>query len=258
MMHARYATHGAKDEVTNAHPYPSVRDGRTALVGMHNGVLGGTYATARQNGRTHTVDSREFFELLADKDYASIRGLDGYGVVTWTVPGETCVRLLRLSRDSDIVAYRLTCGAIVWASTELIADVAIGYAGLETESELSLSDIGQVYKLKPGKVVADKLRNLQVSSWGFDEHWGGGHWGGQSYRKNQAGLWERFTDSDSGGGEVYDLSTTKGSYPAIRDVDFRAARTDDVGVTPISESDRQQDDWDRFFQKHPEFSGNAE
>ncbi len=68
LMHGRYATHGARDSVANAHPFTIKRANRTVLHGMHNGVLQGTHESAQKHGRDHTVDSLECFHILADGD----------------------------------------------------------------------------------------------------------------------------------------------------------------------------------------------
>lgn len=166
MMHARFATTGRRDDILNAHPFPIVRNGRTVLYGAHNGMLEGTWGSATEHGRDHTVDSREFLELLADQDYEAIRNLEGYGVVTYVQPTDGIIRVVRISRDSDLVVYRLKGGGILYASTAAIAKDAADYAGLLIERELPVNRVGQVYRLV-SRVEKDKLSGIEVESfWG--------------------------------------------------------------------------------------------
>lgn len=164
MMHTRFATCGNADNVDHAHPWAIRRGSRTVLYGCHNGVLQGTYTSAAKNERLHTVDSRELLELIADKDYAGIRALDGYGIVTWVVPSSNTVHLLRLSKQSDISCVAVVGGGIVWASTWDILHEALEYAGLEVLGEYTLPDIGTVYALYPDRVEATDVVGLTVGS----------------------------------------------------------------------------------------------
>ena len=171
MMHARYATHGAASDVENAHPFAIKRevDGkeRTVLYGCHNGMLSGTDDTAKFFSRKHTVDSKEFFELLADGRHDLIRNLEGYGVVTYIRPGDRKVRVLRLSSSSDFHLVRLKGGGIVWGSTESIVKAALEYCGLEVDKELTVGEIGRVYVLSGKEATESKLSGLEVQSfWG--------------------------------------------------------------------------------------------
>lgn len=203
MMHARWATTGAKDEIENAHPFAIKRtdadSGKevTILYGCHNGVLYGTDETAKANNRKHTVDSREFFELLADKAYETIKTLGGYGVVTYIRPEDRKVRVLRLSNQSDFVLCRLKGGGTVWASTAYILTEALKYVGLEEECRLSVDTIGRVYVLSGTEAKETKLEDVAVNRGSFRNQLSYSHsdygdaydyrgFGGVSYWPNQA------------------------------------------------------------------------
>lgn len=149
LMHARWATCGNKNDVRQAHPFQIKRNGKTVLYGAHNGMLWGAEESAYENGRKFTVDSREMFELLADKNYAGIESFDGYGVAMWVRPDEYhTVNLVRLSEESEIVAVK-AAGGVVWASTEKILVEALAAARVDEESiePLDLSQIGKVYEI---------------------------------------------------------------------------------------------------------------
>jgi hypothetical protein len=190
MMHARYATHGDRGKVENAHPFAIKRkdDGgkeHTVLYGCHNGILYNADESAKAAGRAFSVDSLEFFELLADKSYETIKALRGYGVVTWIRPEDRKFRLLRLSSSSDLVVYRLQSGGIVWGSTKSIVDDALGYCGLEKAVELDVGKVGQVYLLSGEEATETKLDGLIVNSAVVDRRtsggYGGSHYSGSSY-----------------------------------------------------------------------------
>lgn len=169
MMHARWATHGSKDDVNNAHPFAVKRtdlEGKevTVLYGCHNGVLQGTYASAREHGREHTVDSREFLELLADGEYDLIRKLEGYGVVTYVKPEDRKVRVVKLSSSADFEVSRLAGGGLVWASTSLILRQALEYIGVKDSERLSVAKVGTVYMLSGKEATETKLDGITVQS----------------------------------------------------------------------------------------------
>jgi hypothetical protein len=152
IIHARYATCGKKDAPEQAHPFavkrpdPATGHERTVLWGCHNGMLDGTHATARAHGRTHDVDSREAFELLADGHVEMIRSLQGYGVLTWIERAQRDrVRLVRLSEDSELVVARTECKALVWASTWKILENALSAAGMRAECTFNV-EVGKVYE----------------------------------------------------------------------------------------------------------------
>ena len=103
MMHARWATHGSKEEVRNAHPFTVKRGEKTVLHGIHNGVLQNTEESARKHGRDHTVDSLEFFQLLADGNRDAIADIGGYGVVLWMKPRSNNIYICKLTAGADLV-----------------------------------------------------------------------------------------------------------------------------------------------------------
>lgn len=184
MMHTRYATTGKRDEVENAHPFAVKRktlDGeeKTVLYGCHNGMIHGAWDSAKKNGREYTVDSREFFELLADQAYETIRALSGYGVVTFIRPEDRAVRVLRLTRNSDFHAVNLVGGGVVWASTPEILKDALEYVKLTQDAVLSVSKaedatIGRVFRLSGTEAVETKLDNIQLSATQTDRRTSGG------------------------------------------------------------------------------------
>lgn len=169
MMHARYATMGTRDDVNNAHPFPIKRtdsDGKefTVLYGCHNGMLQGTAESAKLNNRDHSVDSLEFFQLLADKAYETIRALSGYGVVTFIRPEDRKVRVIRLSKSSDFELVRLKGGGLVWGSTERIIKDALEYCKLEVDTALQVNQVGRLYLLSGDEVKETKVDGVEVGT----------------------------------------------------------------------------------------------
>jgi hypothetical protein len=148
IIHSRYATCGDRDEVSQAHPFAIMREGRTALWGAHNGMIDGARASAAKHGRPYTVDSEEAFELLADGHLDKIRQLAGYGTFTWierTPPSEgpPRVRLVRLTEDAELAIGQTACGALVWASTMRI---------LQSATDAAKMRLTGVYTAETGKV----------------------------------------------------------------------------------------------------------
>ena len=146
IIHARYATCGKKDTPLEAHPFAIKRAGRTALYGAHNGVLQGTAASAARHGRAHDVDSREAFELLADKALDELATeISGYGTLAW-IDGtlRDRVRLVTLTEGSDLEICRTACGALVWGSTWDIV-----HAGLAAAHMVALNG----YRVEVGRVL---------------------------------------------------------------------------------------------------------
>lgn len=184
MMHTRYATTGKRDEVENAHPFAVKRknqDGeeRTVLYGCHNGMIHGAWETAKKAGREFTVDSKEFFELLADEAYETIRALSGYGVVTFVKPEDRVIRVLRLTRNSDFHAVSLVGGGLVWGSTKSIVEDALKYVELQIDATLSISEvsdsnIGRVYRLSGSEAKETKLDNVRLNASQTDRRTSGG------------------------------------------------------------------------------------
>lgn len=162
MMHARWATHGHKDDLENAHPFTIVRDGRDVLVGAHNGVLGQTESSAKRHGRKHTVDSRECFELLADGLHDKIRKLSGYGVLTWVTPDSGEVNLVCLSDNSPITSCVLSDGAgLVWGSTASIVEDALRIAHLGGKEYKEFRS-GTVYRMTATGPVETAVTGITV------------------------------------------------------------------------------------------------
>lgn len=168
MMHSRFATCGSKDNVEHAHPFAIKRDGKSVLYGAHNGVISGTYLSAREHQRDHTVDSKEVFELLADGDIAAIRKLEGYGVLTWITPESGDINLVRLSKNADLVVAKLKGdNGYAYASTWTILSKALAFAGLEAEHTMNVDAVGQVFHIRPSGMWLGSETKLTVAedSW---------------------------------------------------------------------------------------------
>jgi hypothetical protein len=147
LMHARYATCWKKD-AESAHPYAIKRNGRVVLWGAHNGMIPNAGDIAKKNGRELTVDSKEIFECIADKNYDDLHQMNGYGVITWIDAAKPDhVKLARLSSNSDIHVVQLVEGGIVWGSTKNIVDAAVEAAGLTVEYPFEVDKIGTVYTI---------------------------------------------------------------------------------------------------------------
>lgn len=166
MMHARWATHGDKGEVRNAHPFTIRRGEKTVLHGIHNGVLQNTEESARKHGRDHTVDSLEFFQLLADGKRDAITNIGGYGVVLWMKPRSNNIYICKLTAGADLVMARTSMGGLVWASTDKILTNACKAVGVSLTYDIPINSVGKTYivsgdnyrlsnnrplKLKPGQ-----------------------------------------------------------------------------------------------------------
>lgn len=161
MMHSRFATIGSAADIRNAHPFPIHRNGKTVLYGCHNGMLEGTIASARVHKRPHSVDSKELFELMADRNYRAVKQLEGYGVITYCYPSSADIKLCRIASQSDIVLCELEQGGFVWASTSSILGEGLGYAGLKPARVVKL-EVGQVYSIGAKEVTPLKKSSLIV------------------------------------------------------------------------------------------------
>ncbi len=148
IAHARWATCGVKTKQEQAHPFEIVRNGEVKLRGAHNGCIWNAKESCVANGRPFTVDSKELFELMVDGDVEAIRELEGYGVITWHIPGTDHVNMVRLSDTSEICVVKLYGGGVAWASTWEILKDALEHAGLEAEAEYQIPIIGMVYQFK--------------------------------------------------------------------------------------------------------------
>jgi len=164
MMHARWATCGDKKAQDQAHPFEIKREGRTKLFGMHNGCIWNAKESATANGRRFSVDSCELFELMADGDVEGIQDLDGYGVITWFVPGTNYVNMVRLSSHSEIVVVSLKTGGIAWASTWEILQDALEFAELEADYDFQVPDVGRIYQFRDGGVYKTQVDGIQFES----------------------------------------------------------------------------------------------
>lgn len=252
MMHARYTTSGESKNIDHAHPWAIKRNGRTKLWGCHNGMLWGTKETAGKNGRPHTVDSKEFLELLADKSVPAIRGLEGYGVITYIRP-DGILRTLRISRQSDLVIGAVKGGGLVYASTKDILDLGLEYVGLTLDRIVSADTIGTAYRLSPrrGTAIETTVTNLVVDAYSYSGYGGRWGWGDTydgpylpTYRRTDDGRWVRVTEepssgslrvADAIGGDVAPSSDLTGMF------------------TPTDLDEEQREEWEAFWREHPEF-----
>lgn len=152
IMHARFATCGKHDDPRQAHPF-TVYGSEGAYIGVHNGVLHGTQETARERGRSHTVDSLEFYRLLADGEYDAIASLRGYGALVYrNVYSPDVVYLVRMTQGSDLHIASVASGGYVWASTESIALRAMADAGLECDGSFLVEADGRPTAITPDGV----------------------------------------------------------------------------------------------------------
>lgn len=166
MMHARYATCGKRTQ-SEAHPFEIRRNGQPILWGAHNGVLWNADQSAKKNNRKYDVDSREFFELLADNDVAGIQALEGYGMVTWIQADDlNHVYFAKLSSDADFFIAKLDQGGAVWGSTQKIVNEALKQASLSAKDYWPLDEVGRVYRIGANTgVVATNRDGIKVTSW---------------------------------------------------------------------------------------------
>lgn len=193
LMHARYATCGKRD-VTSAHPFAIHRKGKVVLWGAHNGMIPDAWNSAKQHSRECNVDSQEVFELIADGEFESIQDMMGYGVLTWVESNDTsCIKLVRLSKDSDMEIVSVKGGGIVWASTWKILNDALKAAGLEAEYKYDVDEVGRVFEITPDKVWKTDITGLHLSE-GYNRRGYKYGWGMQS---TNAGLSSSSTNSSS-------------------------------------------------------------
>ncbi len=171
IMHARWATCGNKKNQDQAHPFEIKRDGRTKLFGAHNGIIWNADESAKANGRKYTVDSKELFELMADGDVDGIQDLDGYGVITYFIPGSNHINMIRLSEHSEIVVVSLKTGGLAWASTWDILSDALDFAELEAEYDFQVPDIGRVYQIRESGVYKTSVEGIMFEAKKEPESW---------------------------------------------------------------------------------------
>jgi hypothetical protein len=178
MMHARFATCGSKG-YNDAHPFAIRRNGKVVLWGAHNGMIPDAWDSAKKHKRDCNVDSKELFELLADKNYAGIQDMTGYGVITWIeAENPTHVKMARLTEDSDIVVVALKEGGIVWGSTMSIVQSAVESAELNIRCVYTLNDIGRVYQMQSDGVYQTACTDVKLAEY---FKWSG--WSNNSYYK---------------------------------------------------------------------------
>lgn len=179
LMHARLATCGERENPSQAHPFAIKRWGRTVLWGAHNGMIYDADDSAKANGRSYSVDSKELFELLADGEHIKIQELTGYGVATWIEAGSRHVNLSKLSDDGEIVVAKVHGGGTVWASTWPILKRATDFAGIKVKSTYKIEEVGRVYEIHTHGVHIGHRTGIHVNNrW----NWVGGsdsptYWG---------------------------------------------------------------------------------
>jgi len=162
LMHARYATCGKRD-ATSAHPFAVHRKGKVVLWGAHNGMIPDAWDSAKQHNRECNVDSQEVFELIADGELESIQKMMGYGVLTWVEASDTsCIKLVRLSKNSDMEIVAVKGGGIVWASTWKILSEALKAAGLEAEYKYDVDEVGRVFEITNDKVMMTDITGVNL------------------------------------------------------------------------------------------------
>jgi hypothetical protein len=145
---------------------------------MHNGMLTGTHASAYRNHRSHTVDSRELYELLASGEIAAIRNLSGYGTLQWAYNGSADVYLCRLTDSADLEVCQLRDGGLVWGSTKRIVTDALDICGLALDYWYEPLAVGRTARVTDGVITYSGLDGLMVKpgcgwSWDGDGGWGG-------------------------------------------------------------------------------------
>jgi hypothetical protein len=161
-----------------------------------------------------TVDSREAFELLADKDYAAVNRLTGWGVLSWITNGtleeRARIRLCVVTDGGALYVVRTKPfdgtpnGAIVYGSTREIVDSALDLAEIEKASVYAIKT-GVVYYAQGDtfyrtKEPALKFAEPEWKSWLEDyegrrdsrayEPYRGAHYSGTpySYRRSDGAL----------------------------------------------------------------------
>lgn len=264
MMHARFATAGSSGDIRNAHPFPIKRNGRPVMYGCHNGMLDGTTLTAKAFQRQHTVDSREFFELLADREYRRIKQLEGYGVVTWSKPNSADVYLCRISDQSDLVVAQIREGGYAWASTKKILLDAMELAGFPEATTIP-TDVGKVYILnagglkpagKTGLVVEDMWSKYSVGPYQFGD-----------YTKHRDKHYASYSDRTESSAESPEMSAEEEyhrefgysrTYPSLAQVEkeqesFTWAGKLENGHDPTEEEEEERKAWEDFWKSNNYF-----
>ena len=141
IFHTRAGSCGARDKVTNAHPFEYLRKDGDRIIGIHNGIITNHLELDRKYSRNCEVDSMHIWMHRAEgKPWSD---LEGWGNLAWweTNP-HTGVRVLNLCRFNNeaLKVVQLKGGEYLFASEEL-----------------------------PLRTIAKMLRNPVVTSWHIDE-----------------------------------------------------------------------------------------
>jgi hypothetical protein len=176
LMHSRYAT-CRNTGVSDAHPFRIVRDGKTVLWGMHNGMIHSAEKSAKAHGRDYTVDSVELLELIADGAWDEIEDLEGYGTVCWIRADDPHrINLCRMTASADLAAARVKdpslpldkfgWNGVVFASTKDIIKQASGVASVELAEDPWELDSHNVYYVnhKGEFYITDKKISIKSAS----------------------------------------------------------------------------------------------
>lgn len=244
MMHARYATIG-RNTMTNAHPFCIKRDNRTVLWGAHNGILD-TYqikASAKAHNRKFTVDSREFFELLADQEFEKINNLDGYGVATWLDADKdkrNRLNIARLSEDGQICLSAVKGGGFVYASTKSILGNALIYSGLEEDSYFEF-EVGETLVVRADDVFKG-WSGIKLAEEDYSMYSSYGTHG--IYHGSQA--WSYVNDAEPDSTEV-----TSSGKPRVNDTS-RMTKLDRSSIGTIYNYSRDGDFWPWYMKNFPD------
>lgn len=170
MIHTRMATCGKKT-VDEAHPFHIKRNGRSVLWGMHNGVIHNARESAEKNDRPYSVDSKELFEVLADRNYEAFKNFTGYGTIVWIdAQYPQRITMARMSHSADLAIATIVGGGVMWASTRDILENAVKLSKLEIDSiwvDAGI-EVGKPYWTEGGKLWYDKeIEHYKINGYSF-------------------------------------------------------------------------------------------
>jgi hypothetical protein len=188
MAHTRWATHGAKDDLDNAHPF---RAGSVLLA--HNGVISNHSVLNLKYDRKHVVDSQHILShLIEGRDFKEI---EAYGAITWLDESdpEFTVRIGKLSKAGDMHIARIEGGGVVWASTEEAVKQACKWADMTISHFYEVTE-GKVYMATDGSLYVDEAHpSIEVSAPVSKWDWRWGQWDDDE----MSGVWDRLARRSS-------------------------------------------------------------